>query len=108
MVVTPPARSGPDGVPIREFDTVGRGDSAAAVAPFPSHFPVVLASLEAVRPAIQPTSRLDPAQLAEIAAQAQHQTLRQIATEHGVSHETIRRAILRETRHQEWVRIAND
>jgi hypothetical protein len=64
---------------------------------FPAYFPVdVLAPPAPARPTPkQPWRRLDRALWPEIAARAEHESLRELAAVYGVSHETIRAVVLR-------------
>jgi hypothetical protein len=85
------AMGGPDGLSLREFDTSETPNRPAYSATLPSHFPLLrpLASVPGVQDARG--NRLSARQRAEIAAQAKQESLRQLANEYRVSHETIRR-----------------
>jgi hypothetical protein len=90
------AGGGPDGLSIREFDTSETPNCPAYSATLPSHFPLLmpLASVPGVKDARG--NRLSARQRAEIAARAKQESLRQLAKEYRVSHETIRREIGRD------------
>src|SRR5258707_1489602 len=83
------AGGGPDGLSIREFDTSETPNRPAYSATLPNHFPLLmpLASVPGVKDARG--NRLSARQRAEIAARAKHDSLRQLANEYPVSHETI-------------------
>ncbi len=70
------------------------------VASFPAYFPI--ASPDQASPPLKPLTRpkqqcarLDSALWPTIAARAEHESLRDLAAEYGVSHETIRAVVRR-------------
>ncbi len=56
----------------------------------------------------QKRPRLDPARWPEIAARASYESLRDLAIEFGVSHETIRTVIRRTVKEHEDIALATD
>lgn len=94
---------GPDGDRIREYNTQLQGYSGRDEPPLalPSHIPI-LATLNQGPihpspdcPSGQRASRLSPQQTHDILVRVGRESLRALAKEYGVSHETIRRVLTR-------------
>jgi hypothetical protein len=91
---------GPDGIRVREFDNLQESCLTPKMGAFPSHFPIMIAP-HPLQPATKRNQvRVGAALWPDIRARAQHESLRALAAAYGVSHETIRRIILTDTRAQ--------
>ena len=66
---------------------------------FPAYYPLD-SPPAAPAPPPQRRPRLDPARYPEIATRARHESLRALAAEYGVSHETIRAVVRRVVAHR--------
>ena len=82
---------------------------ASAIPPaalFPAYYPVPALSVAPEPPPRQKRLHLSPALWPEIAERARSASLRDLAAEYGVSHETIRAVVRRVAAHSQENRIA--
>jgi hypothetical protein len=84
---------GPDGVPIRERDTLPSTGSDQTVPGFSSYFPLQLSQPPRGQSTYRQRHRLLPDLWPEIQKRAKHESLRHLAVEYGVSHEAIWRIV---------------
>ncbi len=84
---------GPDGVPIRERDTLPSTGSIQAASEFPAYFPLEAPQPSRGRPPVRRPHRLPPEVWPEIQKRAKRESLRHLAEDYGVSHEAIRRIV---------------